>query len=41
VNSHAQKIAREFGIKIDSTVSDSVFFLRASVSYYKGRRFLN
>ena len=25
VNSHAQKIAQEFGIKIDSTVSDTVF----------------
>jgi len=25
VNSHAQKIAQEFGIKIDSTVSDSAF----------------
>ena len=25
VNSHAKKIAQEFGIKIDSTVSDSTF----------------
>jgi len=25
VNSHAQKIAQEFGIKIESTVSDSAF----------------
>ena len=25
VNSHAKKIAQEFGIKIDSTVSDSAF----------------
>jgi len=25
VNSHAQKIAQEFGIKIDNTVSDSAF----------------